>query len=41
MSIKNMKRNVQSIYWIKYVTCLKILKDPKPGQPRIGPLILY
>ena len=27
MSIKNTKRNGQSIYYIKYVTCAKVLQD--------------
>ena len=29
MSIKNTKRNARSIYYIKYVTCAKVLQDLK------------
>ena len=29
MAIKNTKRNARSIYWIKYVTCGKVLQDLK------------
>ena len=29
MSIKNNKRNARSIYYIKYVTCAKVLQDLK------------
>ena len=27
MAFKNTKRNTRSIYWIKYVTCAKVLQD--------------
>ena len=29
MAIKNTKRNARSLYYIKYVTCAKVLQDLK------------
>ena len=47
MSIKNTKCNTRSIYQIKYVTCAKVLQDPKIkfghtqiSGPKIGILML-